>query len=191
MIDLSEFTRLDWATWEAARDRSLSTSPPTPILIGDALRASFSFDEVEGQRYVAGTSIPVCFSPDERPPPRPGPSVEARAARTAELQQQVRNHVDTHLPPSEREALASIAAGLAERAAFGVPLTEVEQGVAVGLMQARAWSLGALALAGEAAVRCAGCTTLDELQAVTVDLTVLGEPPRVTAGEVALALRGA
>lgn len=119
------------------------------------------------------------------------PLADLVAARTAELQQQVRDHVDAHLPPSEREALASIAAGLAERAAFGVGLTPTEQGVAAGLLMARDWTMRATALGGEVAARCAACTSAEELAAVTVDLASLGEPPRVTAGEVALALRGA
>lgn len=113
---------------------------------------------------------------------------EAQTDRIAELQQAIRDHVDAYFPPHEREALASIAAGLAERAAFGVPLSETEQGVAVGLMQCRAWTMAALALAGAVAARCAACTTANELAAVTVNLEVLGEPPRVTAGEVALVL---
>lgn len=116
------------------------------------------------------------------------PLETAKAMRTAELQAGIRDHVDAHLPPSERETLASIAAGLAERAAFGVPLTPTEQGVAVGLMGARAWTMAAVALGGEVAARCAACSTVEELEAVTVDLASLGEPPRVTAGEVALAL---
>ena len=146
--------------------------------------------------YVDGV-VPVTTDPAVTPPPAPtppppepppGPLADAIAARTAELQQQVRDHVDAHLPPSEREALASIAAGLAERAAFGVPLTPTEQGVAVGLMGARAWTMAAVALGGEVAARCAACTSAEALAAVTVDLKALGEPPRVTAGEVALAL---
>jgi hypothetical protein len=116
---------------------------------------------------------------------------EVQAARAAELQATIRSHVDQHLAPSEREALASIAAGLAEKAAFGVALTETEQGVAVGLMQARAWTMAALALAGDVAVRCAACSTMEELAAVTVDLSALGPAPQVTAGEVALVLLGA
>jgi hypothetical protein len=141
--------------------------------------------------------VPVTTDPAVVPPPASTPVVEvppvpladAVVARIAELQQQVRNHVDAALPPSEREALASIAAGLAEKVAFGASLTPTEQGVAVGLMQARAWTTAALALAGDAAVHCAACTTLEELQAFTIDLTVLGEAPSVTAGEVARVLR--
>lgn len=142
---------------------------------------------------------PVTTDPAVIPPPAPTPVVEvppvpladAIAARTAELQQAIRDHADAHLPPSEREALASIAAGLVERRTFGLDLTEQEQGVAVGLIMARDWTMRATALGGEVAARCAACTSAEELAAVTVDLASLGEPPRVTAGEVALALRGA
>ncbi len=116
---------------------------------------------------------------------------DAIAARTTELQQQVRDHVDAHLPPSEREALASIAAGLMEKRTFLGELTEAEQGVVVGLIMARDWTMRATALGGEVAARCAACTSAEELAAVSVDLASLGEPPRVTSGEVALALRGA
>jgi hypothetical protein len=117
------------------------------------------------------------------------PASEVQAERALDLQQQVRDYVDTHLPPSEREALASIAAGLAEKAAFGIALSETEQGVAVGLMQARAWTTAALALGGDIAVQCAACSTVEELQAVSVDLSALGAAPTITAGEVARALR--
>ena len=135
------------------------------------------FDEVTDVRTGETTRTPILQ-----------PLADAIAARTAELQQAIRDHVDAHLPPSEREALASIAAGLAEKRAFGLPLSETEQGVAVGLMQHRAWTTTALALAGDVAARCAACTSAEELAAVTVDLTALGEAPRVTAGEVAIAL---
>lgn len=170
--------------------------PPLALLVTADQRAAL--DAPDG--YL--DDVPLTTDPAGRPPPKPVPTpeptpprpiAELRREHTVMLQATIRDHVDAHLPPSEREALGSIAAGLAEKAAFGVPLTPTEQGVAIGLMQARAWSLGALALAGDAAVRCAACTTLDEVQAVTVDLSALGEPPRITAGEVALALalRGA
>ncbi len=119
------------------------------------------------------------------------PLADLQRERAEALQAEIRDHVDTHLPPSEREALASIASGLVERAAFGIALSETEQGVAVGLMQARDWTMRAVALGGEVAARCAACQSAEELAAVSVDLASLGEPPRVTAGEVALALRGA
>lgn len=111
-----------------------------------------------------------------------------KAMRAAELQALIRDHVDTHLPPSEREALASIAAGLMEKRTFLGKLTEAEQGVVVGLIMARDWTMRATALGGEVAARCAACTSAEDLAAVTVDLASLGESPRVTAGEVALAL---
>lgn len=165
--------------------------PPLPLLCTAEQAATLP-------AYVDG-NVPVTTDRAVIPPPAPPPVVQAPpvpladaiAARAAELQQAIRDHVDAHLPPSERETLASIAAGLAERAAFGVPLTPTEQGVAVGLMGAREWTMRAVALGGEVAARCAACASVEELAAVSVDLDALGEPPRVTAGEVALALRGA
>lgn len=146
-----------------------------------------------------GTGLSVLVSDEVReqlggPPdtaPEPRPLADLQRERAEELQRAIRAHVDAHLPPSEREALAAIAAGLAERAAFGVALTPTEQGVAVGLMGAREWTMRAAALGGEVAARCAACASVEELAAVSFDLDALGEPPRVTAGEVALALRGA
>lgn len=122
--------------------------------------------------------------------PVPRPFVEIQQEHIKKLQQSIRDYVDQYLPPTEREGLASIASGLAEKVAFGGTLTETEQTVALALMFARAWTNAAMALGGEVAVQCNACTTVEQLQAVTVDLASLGPPPHVTAGEVALMLRG-
>ena len=183
-------SRLALVTRAARRHR-----PPLALLVTPEQRAGL--DLVDGV-YV--DDVPVTMDAGAIPPPKPAPPApepeprplaDLQRERADELQQAIRDHVDAQLPPPEREVLASIAAGLAERAAFGVPLTPTEQGVAVGLMGAREWTMRAVALGGEVAARCAVCTSAEELAAVTVDLASLGEPPRVTAGEIALALRGA
>jgi len=118
------------------------------------------------------------------------PLAELQRERAKALQQTIRDYVDQYLPPTEREGLASIASGLAEKKAFGQELTQTEQTVALALMFARAWTNAAMALGGEVAVQCAACTTVEQLEAVTVDLASLGAPPSISAGEVALMLRG-
>lgn len=193
-IDCTRLTldasRLALVTRAARRHR-----PPLALLVTPEQRAGLDLvDGVYLDDVPVTTDAGVIPPPRPRPPappPPPRPLADLQRERADELQQSIRDHVDAHLPPSEREALAAIAAGLAERAAFGVALTDAERGVAVGLMGAREWTMRAVALGGEVVARCTACTSAEELAAVTVDLGALGEPPRVTAGEVALVLRSA
>lgn len=190
MIDCRSLTlddaRIDLVTRAARRHR-----PPLALLVTPEQRAGL--DLVDGV-YV--DDVPVTTDAAVIPPPRPTPKPEPRPftdlqrERADELQQTIRDYVDQYLPPTEREGLASIASGLAEKIAFGGVLTETEQTVALALMFARTWTNAAMALGGEIAVQCNACTTVEQLQAVSVDLAALGPPPNVTAGEVALMLRG-
>lgn len=169
--------------------------PPLALLVTPEQRAGL--DVVDGtylDDVPVTTDAGVIPPPRPRPPapePPPRPFADLQRERAQTLQQAIRDHVDQYLPPTEREGLASIASGLAEKVAFGGILTETEQTVALALMFARAWTNAAMALGGEAAVQCNACTTMEQLQAVTVDLASLGPPPSITAGEVALMLRGA
>lgn len=160
-------------------------------LTADQVRASLPLWRGTGLFVLVSDDVRAALGGDPDTTPEPRPLADLQRERAEELQRAIRAHVDAHLPVSEREALDAILAGLVERVAFGMPLSETEQGVAAGLMLARQWATRAIALGGEVAARCAACASAEELAAVTVDLASLGEPPRVTAGEVALALRGA
>ncbi len=187
MIDLSDLEALDWRVWEAARARAMATTPPTPILLGEALRGSFRPDVVDGVAYVADSAIPLCFSRDETPPPRPAFSIEPqRQATAARLQGEIRALVDRHLPPDEREALAALMQRTTLMRLFGAP---VDEGASLGLVLALSWAEDAMILGAAVAARAAACATIAELDALTVDLSTLGEPPKVTAGELAALLR--
>ena len=110
--------------------------------------------------------------------------------RAIQLQGEVDAFVTANVHPKEREALSSIAAGLDELRDYVRPLTDLEQGVRVGLILARQWMHEAIGLGGLAKIQCFACNTIEELADVVVDVTVLGPPPTVTAGEIAVALRG-
>lgn len=115
------------------------------------------------------------------------PLETAKAMRTAELQAGIRNHVDTHLPPSEREALAALMQRCTLMRGMGLP---VDDGALLALVAALGWAEDAMILGAACADVCAACETMEALQAVVVDLTSLGQPPVVSAGELARAIRG-
>jgi len=121
------------------------------------------------------------------PPPPKRPLVEVQAERILELQQVIRSHVDEHLPPSEREGLAALLQRCTLMRGMGLP---VDDGALLALLASLGWAESALMLGAEVAARCRACTTLAELADVAVDLSGLGEPPIVSAGEIAVALRG-
>ena len=111
---------------------------------------------------------------------------EVKAARAAELQQQIRDHVDTHLPPSEREALSALMQRTMLQRLLGAP---VDEGASLALVMTLGWAEAALIAGDDAAQACAQAATIEALQAITVDLDKLGAPPKITAGEIARALR--
>ncbi len=111
MIDLSKQASLDWPTWTAARDRSLASTPPEPILISEALRSSFNLDVISGFTY-ADDVIPIVFDADAKPPPRP-----VRTVPTAEqLRQRLRTALQVNrdfialTPPTQAQTVAEVKA---------------------------------------------------------------------------------
>ena len=114
------------------------------------------------------------------------------AERTKQLQDEIRAHVDVHLNPVEREGLSALLQRVTFARTFApaVDGTPAQQWATVALLGALSWAEGALALGAVVAAQCDACMTLVELDAVVVDVDVLGPPPTVTAGEIAVALRG-
>jgi hypothetical protein len=111
---------------------------------------------------------------------------EVKAARTADLQQQIRDHVETHMPTSEREALAALMQKTTLMRMVGAP---VDEGASLALVMSLGWAEQAMIMGDDAAQACARADTIEALQAITVDLDKLGAPPKITAGEIAKALR--
>lgn len=140
--------------------------------------------------------VPLTTDADVIPPPKPVPEpepapprpiAELRRERTAELQATIRDHVDQHLPPSEREALAALMQRCTLMRGMGIP---VDDGALLALLAALGWAEDAMVLGAACADACAACETMEALQAVVVDLSSLGQPPVVSAGELARAIRG-
>ena len=111
---------------------------------------------------------------------------EVKAARTADLQQQIRDHVETHMPTSEREALAALMQKTTLMRMVGAP---VDEGASLALVMSLGCAEQAMIMGDDAAQACARADTIEALQAITVDLDKLGAPPKITAGEIAKALR--
>ena len=111
---------------------------------------------------------------------------EVKAARVVDLQQQIRDHVDQHMPTSEREALAALMQKTTLMRMVGAP---VDEGASLALVMSLGWAEQAMIMGDDAAQACARADTIEALQAITVDLDKLGAPPKITAGEIAKALR--
>ena len=111
---------------------------------------------------------------------------EVKAARIVDLQQQIRDHVDQHMPTSEREALAALMQKTTLMRMVGAP---VDEGASLALVMSLGWAEQAMIMGDDAAQACARADTIEALQAITVDLDKLGAPPKITAGEIAKALR--
>ena len=111
---------------------------------------------------------------------------EVKAARVVDLQQQIRDHVDPHMPTSEREALAALMQKTTLMRMVGAP---VDEGASLALVMSLGWAEQAMIMGDDAAQACARADTIEALQAITVDLDKLGAPPKITAGEIAKALR--
>lgn len=116
---------------------------------------------------------------------------ELRAERAHELQDEIRAFVDAGLNPLEREGMSALLQRLTLARTYGAgDGTPAQQWAMFALLGALSWAESALALGAVVAEQCAACTTYEELQAVVVDVAVLGPPPSVTAGEIARALQG-
>lgn len=112
---------------------------------------------------------------------------DVKADHLATLHATIRAHVDAHLPPSEREALAA----LMQRATLmrGMGLS-VDEGALLALVAALGWAEDAMILGDDVRAAVAAAVDLDGVLAVSVDPATLGQPPVITAGEIAKALRG-
>lgn len=110
------------------------------------------------------------------------------AARAVELQAAVRAYVDVKLPPTEREALIGHALAVILRLLAAQP---VDPSILAEITAALAWVTQAQVLGEQLNATCAAAADLDALAALTVDPTVLGTPPPVSAGRIAAMLGGA
>ena len=147
---------------------------------------------VEGHHYVG--KVGVTTDPERIPPPRPRPKrpeptlAEVRSQRTADLQQQIRDHVDQHLPPQEREALSGLLQSTMLRRSEGLA---VDPFAMMALLAALDWAEQALVWANTLALEITEAPDLAAVQAVSAETAIaaLKPPPVVTAGEIATALR--
>ena len=112
---------------------------------------------------------------------------DVRSETVERLQQSIRDHVDAALPQREREALAALLQKTTIMRLLGAP---VDEGASLGLAMALAWAEGALVLGEAVGAACLHAETVLELEGVTVDLKALGDPPSVSAGAIAVLLRG-
>jgi len=184
-----DLTSADLAAVIARASRDPGMSPAPALLVSPEVFAVLKVETVDGHAYLGPWPVVADLKAD--PPPRPVVVADMTPAdvaeRTAELQQVIRSHVDQHLPPSEREGLAALLQRCTLMKGMGIP---VDDGALLALLASLGWAEGAMMLGAEVATACRACTTLAELQAVAVDLGVLGAPPVVSAGQIALALRG-
>jgi hypothetical protein len=97
-------------------------------------------------------------------------------------------HVDNVLPAREREALSALMQQVTGAVLGGATLN----GEAVLLLQMTLqWASNAMALQPALAAAVQAATTAAELDAVGLDLSLLGSPPGVSAGRIAAMLGGA
>jgi hypothetical protein len=187
MIDIrTKPDRLAVAVKEAQRSR-----PPRAVLVREL---PDGVEVVDGHAYLG--NVPVTTDPKVTPPPRPKTIVlpkprhlaDLKAERIAELQQAIRDHVDAHMPPNEREGLAALMQKTTLMRLMGAP---VDEGASLALVMSLSWAESAMVAGDDIAQACAKATSAEELQAITVDLKSLGTPPKITSGEIAKALRGA
>lgn len=113
---------------------------------------------------------------------------EVKAARVVDLQQQIRDHVDQHLPPQEREALSGLLQSTMLRRSEGLA---VDPFAMMALLAALDWAEQSLVWGNTLAQAVAAAPDLAAVQAVSAETAIaaLKPPPVVTAGEIATALR--
>lgn len=97
-------------------------------------------------------------------------------------------HVDSVLPPREREAFSALLQQVTASALTGESLNASAVQL---LQQTLQWAAGAMSLQAALAAAVQAAATVDELDAVTLDLAALGSPPGVSAGRIAAMLGGA
>jgi hypothetical protein len=189
MINL---TKSNAATRIARAITRAAQSPVQTILVTDEQAAELA---ALGQAFRVGDVIittdptvepPAPPKPEPKPEPKPRPLADLQAERAAQLQDEIRFHVDTLLPPSERESLAALMQKTTLMRLLGAP---VDEGASLALVMTLGWAEGALVLGDDVALACRKAQTVEELEAITVDLDTLGKPPTLTAGEIAKALR--
>jgi len=185
-----DLTSADLAAVVARAARDPGMSPAPALLVSPEVLAVLTVETVDGHAYLGVWPVVTDLKANPPPPPRAvdqQPLADAIDQRILELQQVIRSHVDEHLPPSEREGLAALLQRCTLMRGMGLP---VDDGALLALLAFLGWAESALMLGADVAARCRACATLAELQAVAVDLGVLGDPPIVSAGEIAVALRG-
>lgn len=104
------------------------------------------------------------------------------------LQDEIAAVVDVGMNPTEREGLAALLQRVTLARVLGLT-TPAHEWATIVLLDSLSWAENAMALGAVVAARCMACESLEELDAVVVDLSALGPPPTITAGEIALALQ--
>lgn len=132
--------------------------------------------------------VAVIVDPDETPV---WPMVDLDALKAQRIEAftaAIWAHVDSVLPPREREALSALMQQVTAAALAGTAL----DAQAVLLLQLTLqWASGAMAMQAALAAAVQTATTVAELDAVGLDLSLLGSPPGVSAGRIAAMLGGA
>ena len=102
--------------------------------------------------------------------------------------EQIRDHVDQHLPPQEREALSGLLQSTMLRRSEGLA---VDPFAMMALLAALDWAEQSLVWGNTLAQAVAAAPDLAAVQAVSAETAIaaLKPPPVVTAGEIATALR--
>jgi hypothetical protein len=112
---------------------------------------------------------------------------EVKAEVLASLRSSMWEYIEEHVDTREREALAALMQKATLMRAYGQPLDEWSM---LALMTTLQWSEDALASWPSLASQVEQATTYEEMAAVVFDPSSLGAPPKVSASEIALALRG-
>lgn len=167
---------------------------------------SLSFDDVRAclPLYV-GTGVAVLVTPEVRaalgsvdvavivdPNETPvWPAVDLdtlKSQRIDAITSAIWAHVDNVLVPREREALSALMQQVTAAAILGVTLNA--EGVLM-LQMTLQWASSAMALQAALAAAVQAAATAAELDAIGLDLSLLGSPPGVSAGRIAAMLGGA
>lgn len=114
---------------------------------------------------------------------------EVRAeARAAELQAQIRQLVDSTIPPEAREALAVLLQETTLLTMAGT-LTPSQAGARTSILAALAWVKAAMALGDLQLDRALACQSLEELAVLQVDTSSLYPLPTIKLRDINAAMR--
>ena len=112
---------------------------------------------------------------------------EVRAEAKAALREAAWAFVDEHLDPREREALNAMLHQATIMQGMGL---DVDQGALLALLATLGWAQEALTAWEPLADKVDQARTFEEIQAIAWDPAELLPPPKVSAAEIARALKG-